>query len=81
MQVSPNPFTDNLNLQVTNAKRSAISIRMYTATGQVVFTKVMMVEKGLSSISLDNFQRLTKGVYFIEVKTDSQYINRKLLRQ
>jgi trimeric autotransporter adhesin len=80
-QVSPNPFADNLNIRVTNTKRTDAVIRISNATGQTVYSKAMILDKGANSVSLNNFQNFTRGIYIIEIRTDEKYISHKLLKQ
>lgn len=81
LQVVPNPFSDHLNLQLSNTKRTTAVVHIFNTAGQLVFGKTLTMDKGVSSISLDNLRNLTKGIYIIDVKTEEQYISRKLLKQ
>ncbi|MES1218911.1 MAG: T9SS type A sorting domain-containing protein, partial [Bacteroidota bacterium] len=81
LQVSPNPFSDNLNLQVANTKRTDADIRISNMAGQIVYSRKIMLDKGMSSISLGGFNNFTKGIYVIEVRIDDKYISHKLLKQ
>jgi hypothetical protein len=81
LQVSPNPFTDNLNLQINNTQKTDVRIRIVNAAGQSLYNKTISMEKGVNSIVLNDFQNYARGMYIIEVKTADQYISHKLLKQ
>ena len=80
-QVAPNPFTNNINLQISNDKRSDATMRIVNTAGQVVYNKKFVLVKGINSISINDLQNLSKGIYVIELAADEKHISRKLLKQ
>jgi len=81
LQVSPNPFVDNLNLQINNTKKTDAKIRIINVSGQSLYNKTISMEKGINSVVLNDFQNFSRGMYVIEVTTADQYIAHKLLKQ
>jgi hypothetical protein len=81
MQVSPNPFTDNINIQVSSTKRTEAKIRLINSSGQVVYTMTRMMDKGINSIVLNNFNNLSKGMYIAEVSAGEQYVAQRLIKR
>ncbi|HEV7737601.1 MAG TPA: T9SS type A sorting domain-containing protein, partial [Chlamydiales bacterium] len=81
VQISPNPFISNLTVQVSSTKRTDASIRIHNAAGQLVYTKTLLLEKGITSIALSEFQQFSKGMYVIELKSTETYYSQKLLKQ
>jgi trimeric autotransporter adhesin len=81
VQISPNPFISNLTVQVNSARRTDASIRIHNAAGQLVYTKTLLLEKGITGIALSEFQQFSRGMYVIEVKSAETYYSQKLLKQ
>jgi len=81
LQVSPNPFTDNISLQISNTKKTEAKIRIINATGQTLYSKTMMMDKGINSIVLNNFSNLSKGMYIVEVAAGDQYAAHRLIKK
>lgn len=81
LQVSPNPFSDNINVQVNNDKKTEAKIRLVNAAGQVLYNKTMMMDKGINSISINNLNNLSTGMYVIEVAAGDQYATRRLIKK
>jgi trimeric autotransporter adhesin len=81
LQVSPNPFTDNINLQVKNEKKTEAKIRIINTAGQVLYNKTMIMEKGMNSVVLNGFSNYSKGMYIVEIAAGEQYATKRLIKK
>lgn len=79
MQVSPNPFVENLNVRFTAAQSGTAQVQILTINGQKVQTQQATVGKGNNTIQVQGISKLNPGVYIAQlvvngVVTDNQKI-------
>ncbi len=77
----PNPFSNYLVVQFTSLSKSPSTITIINANGQKVFNKVYSVSNGNNSILINEFARIPKGIYFLEVVIDDKSERKKLIKQ
>ncbi len=71
----PNPVKDQLYIKLTGSCTS-ILITFYDSSGQVVQKR--LVEKPLTEIDMTSF---SKGIYLIEIKTGSERVLQRIIKQ
>ena len=78
--VSPNPFTSNISVALK--KQSATSVRYLIRNnlGQLLFSKQGNNFSGNDTEKLD-LSFLPKGIYLLEVITDTETLNAKIIKQ
>jgi uncharacterized repeat protein (TIGR01451 family) len=82
VQVSPNPFVTNLNLQVQLSTEKTVQVRLFDLYGRTVFTTFQKLGAGVHSLHLNVPSGLSKGIYVLEVKAGTnQVLQKKLLKQ
>jgi hypothetical protein len=74
LQISPNPFTDLLKLNLNASKRSDAVINIVNAAGQQVYYRKIALESGANIISLDNMQKLSKGLYVMQIQSGGEIL-------
>jgi hypothetical protein len=80
IQITPNPFTDKFQVQLTAAFNEKIIINLYDAKGAVIFKSARNVLKGQNSFEVRP-PLLAAGVYVCEfVHEDGSYERVKLTR-
>ena len=67
MQVSPNPFTENLTVNFTSIDKGTAIIKMRSLTGQTVLTKNVMINKGDNRVQIGSLGKLAKGMYIAQI--------------
>lgn len=81
LQASPNPFNNQLNIQLNLPQQSQLAISVYDAKGarlqQIANSKY---SAGHQRFSIDGSQ-WSNGIYYLEVVVNSQQIMRKLVLQ
>ena len=63
MQVSPNPFAENLVVRFEAKGNGTVEIRLLNMSGQTMLSKHSTISKGNNSIQLQGLAALTPGVY------------------
>jgi len=72
-KLSPNPVIDNLNIESDNQIRN---IRIYNQLGQIIFSNEINDNK--RTLDLSN---LNSGIYTIFIETNTQTLNKKIIKQ
>ncbi|HQW83604.1 MAG TPA: T9SS type A sorting domain-containing protein [Ferruginibacter sp.] len=67
MQVSPNPFAQNLNIRFTATENGIAQIRIINTNGQTLLSKQSTISKGFNNIQLDGLTGLSSGVYVAQL--------------
>jgi hypothetical protein len=80
--VYPNPFTNNIKINVSSEKDMMVTIRISNTVGQMVVNRREMVQKGESVIVLSNeLNSLSKGIHFMELITEEGTTTQKIVKQ
>jgi len=67
--IYPNPVSDKLILKIDNSINSSLSYSIYNSDG-----KILKTEKIIEALTEIKFEKYSKGIYFIEIKTKDQSI-------
>ena len=82
IQVRPNPFVTNLDLQIQLNTAETVQVRLFDLHGRTVFTTFQKSGAGVQSLHLNIPSGLSKGIYVLEVKAGTnQVLQKKLLKQ
>lgn len=78
----PNPFSSTTNIQLSIAETSPVSLRIYSASGQLLdeILNNSVLDAGETTIEYNN-SNLTNGIYIAEVSTPSETKRIKICRQ
>jgi hypothetical protein len=78
--VYPNPVVNTIQLQIENGQSGNIDIVIYDISGTAVARKNVAVEKGMTSVSIDNLDALAGGIYFMYATLNGNVYKQKLLK-
>jgi hypothetical protein len=79
LSISPNPANDKINVSYKLLTNTDVSIKIFSINGQIVYSNDNEYKvAGYYSIGLDA-SLLSRGVYFISLKTKNQVITQKLI--
>ncbi len=78
--IYPNPTQNNINIQFTNLFTQDIQIRIFNSIGKLVFFDNISNYKGKYAKQID-LENNAKGIYFLDIETDSGVIKKKLILQ
>lgn len=77
--ISPCPFTDRINLQMTLSQSQTAELVLCNYLGQTVYASEFDASAGTSTHEI-LLPGLNQGIYFLSVKTHSTFIVNKLLK-
>jgi hypothetical protein len=80
LDVYPNPSKDIFNIRFVSEKIQDLSIRVINIMGELVYEEKasQFIGEYTKQIDLGNH---SKGVYFLEITTDKNLVNRKIVIQ
>lgn len=76
--VFPNPFLSNVTVQLDAPLNEQLEFQILNFSGQVVLEKTVEESNDSFLINLNDFPR---GVYFLRIKTNREYLMRKLVKK
>jgi hypothetical protein len=77
---SPVPFTDKLNFAVSVNTTANLMLTISDAMGRVVVSRQEVVNPGSNTISLQNMEALTAGMYFVQAGIPDYQQTLKILK-
>ncbi len=81
MQVSPNPFAENLVVRFNSTQNAIAEIRIISMTGQTMLSKHSSVTKGYNNIQVQGLGKLNPGMYMAQMIIDGMVIeNQKVIK-
>ncbi|UJP64393.1 HYR domain-containing protein [Mongoliitalea daihaiensis] len=79
LQIYPNPANYETNIAVALQEESAVELRIYDATGRLVYTyNALEYELFTKTVDLEG---LTQGMYHVTVKVNHQYLHGRLIKK
>jgi len=81
MQVSPNPFIENLTVRFNSTENGVAQIRISSMTGQTMLSKQSTISKGYNNLQIDGLNRLAAGMYVAQLVLNGTVIdNQKVIK-
>ena len=81
VEVFPNPVSSStLNMNLYLLKDEALTIRVFDMSGKIVSEQKTQGTKGYSSLSIPAFKSLSRGIYTISVISNSDVVNKKVIK-
>ncbi len=71
----PNPFSDNLNIEINNIQK----VEIFNMQGQKIYS--LISKNILNKISLKNLQQINTGIYILKITTKSQIITQTIIKE
>jgi uncharacterized repeat protein (TIGR01451 family) len=82
IEVRPNPFVNNLNLQVQLNTSETVKMRLIDFYGRTVYTTSRHVGAGVTSLKVNVPDGLSSGIYVLELSAGSKrLLSKKLIKQ
>ena len=78
--VSPNPFTEKINVTVHLNKATSIYLTLLDLAGRIIFTKYVTGQQGSNLIEWKGMQMLGEGIYYLKIHTPEAHTVQKILK-
>ena len=79
--VSPNPFTNNININIEWSRNELVTVKLLTSSGKEVLRKYTTLINGSNFIRLDDLSKLPVANYFIEIVSPAEKISQQIFKQ
>lgn len=81
-KISPNPFIDNLNLQVALPAAGTVKIRLIDLFGRTAFATTEKMASGVNTVHLSVPASLSSGIYILDIWAgNKRLLQKKLTRK
>ena len=77
--VYPNPVGDTANILVENTQGEAITLSVYSLSGQVVYQQTLQSQVGDQEVTLP-LNGLASGIYLLKATTDTYAVTSKITK-
>ncbi len=78
--VSPNPFTDHININTQWGNTEMVSANIFNVQGKEILSKQIPVNKGVNNIRIDGLSNLASGNYYLQLISPTQKIIQKITK-
>jgi len=78
-QLGPNPFTDNIQINLDVARNTGMSVSLKDMSGRTLVSTSFDARKGANSFTLQGLQKFSAGTYIIELFTENERIEKRIL--
>ena len=79
--VSPNPFTNYININLEWSRNELVTVKLLTASGKEVVRKNVTLINGSNFIRLDDLSKLPVANYFIQIASTAEKISWGIIKQ
>jgi hypothetical protein len=74
VQVYPNPYMDNINVNFNSNVSGPVVIRIINSAGQVILSQQATIMQGNNNIQLNNLSAQIPGLYFVDAVSNGKVI-------
>ena len=79
--ISPNPFSESLEINFTSKFNGPVNILITSSTGQTIVNEVINVNDGFNNYRFRDLSQLTSGMYFVSIIYQDQKITQKVIKR
>lgn len=81
LKVYPNPFSNELNVQVDLSVQGNVRMSLMDITGKTLTAKEQFMNQGINRTTIEGMNDLKPGIYFMSVEVNGQTFVQKLIKQ
>lgn len=78
--INPNPFIQELNLELKNINEGSVTIYVTDMSGRLQYTNTLSCIQGNNTINISNLSELAKGVYILNISNAGKIVQQKLVK-
>jgi|GEM_PF-2698137 len=79
LNVYPNPFTNNISIQMPSNTAKSVDVEIVDITGKIIYSENVLTNS-LNEVNV-NTNALTKGIYILKVLNDNQVFTKKIIKE
>ncbi|MGB4844841.1 MAG: T9SS type A sorting domain-containing protein, partial [Ferruginibacter sp.] len=77
----PNPFTNNIKLQVKSASEEISTVRLMNMNGQEVIKRTVTLQTGDNIVIIKDLDTVAPGIYILEMRKGGEVFTQKIIKQ
>jgi trimeric autotransporter adhesin len=81
MLITPNPFVNNINVQIRSDRKADGGVSIYNAAGALVHRQKTIWQPGVNSIVISNTDKFPAGIYIMEIQVGTNKRQEKLVKK
>ncbi|MBA3648114.1 MAG: T9SS type A sorting domain-containing protein [Chitinophagales bacterium] len=81
VSVMPNPFSDQLTVQILTAYDHMASLQMTNVSGTILLERKVDLKQGINQVNLNHLENLQAGMYFIELISGNDFYVKKAVKE
>ncbi len=81
IETYPNPASNYLNIDIQSYTPSNVSIKIYNNIGYLIQENNFDIASGKNTITVELKNKLSNGIYFVKINSDTKSFTKKLLIQ
>jgi len=78
--IYPGPFVDRVNVTIASEGRVNSSITLFDNTGKMLVSQQSVLNKGVTTVTVDKLENLAKGIYIMKVQAGETVLTQKLIK-
>lgn len=78
--ISPNPFTDFININFQSNRRKIVSVKLFNVDGKEIVSKEILVNEGNNNFKIDHLSNLPVGNYLLQLFSEGQKLVQKIVK-
>jgi len=79
--VSPNPFSNNVNINIEWNKNENTVVRVFNILGKEIISKNVTMINGYNNVIIDELERVIPGTYIIQFNTATEKLIKQVIKQ
>jgi hypothetical protein len=79
LKISPNPATNAASITMHASAQGEAKVSLIDQSGKMVWHQLYAVSKGNNTLSLQGLEKLSKGIYYVAIKTNEKTETTKLV--
>ena len=80
VEISPNPFSESLNLIINSTSNEDVNIQVNSIEGKQIYSRLFKMNEGVNEVFLDEALFPNHGVYFINVESQSMKTVKRVIK-
>jgi hypothetical protein len=78
--IYPNPFSNNINIDYTSLTNETATLKLISDDGKLINSQKVSLRIGENHLKIINNDKLTKGIYIVELSTNSKRLLKRVLK-
>ena len=79
--IMPNPFAGHIAIGLNLPEAGTVTARILDMSGRQITSNVYKAATGYSTVTISDLDKLSKGMYLLELRYNNEIITHKLVKE